>query len=231
MKICGLQKTTLLDFPGHVAAVLFTGGCNFRCPFCHNSSLLGSYCPDEISQDQVLDFLNKRKHILDGLCISGGEPALQSDLEDFILQARSLGYLIKLDTNGSCPDILKSLCEKDLLDYVAMDIKAGPENYPKAAGRADLYLEPVNESISFLLKGTVPFEFRTTAVKGIHTSKDFEQIGPWIQGAEAYYIQNYKDSQEVLQPDTYAPFTPRELQEFADLVRPYVGKAELRGVD
>ena len=128
MKICGLQKTTLLDFPGHVAATVFTGGCNFRCPFCHNSGLLPSWSQELFTADEVLEFLTKRRGVLEGVCITGGEPSLQPDLEDFIRRIRSLGFLVKLDTNGSRPEVLKDLCGKGLLDYVAMDIKAGPDH-------------------------------------------------------------------------------------------------------
>ena len=156
MKICGLQKTTLLDFPGHVAATIFTGGCNFRCPFCHNSDLLGNDAPAAFTDEEVLDFLKKRRGILEGAAITGGEPTLQPDLEDFIQKVRALEYQIKLDTNGYRPEVLKRLCEKGLVDYVAMDIKACEERYPAVAGVSSLQMENIRESIEFLKSGLFP---------------------------------------------------------------------------
>lgn len=231
MNICGLQKTTLLDFPGHVAAVVFTGGCNFQCPFCHNSSLISGPGPDQLEQKEVLAFLNRRRSILQGLCITGGEPTLQPDLEDFIRAVRALGLKIKLDTNGYRPQVLKDLCRKGLIDYVAMDIKAGKEHYKKASGLEAPDMERISGSIAFLLEDHVPYEFRTTAVKGIHTAEDFRQIGSWIQGASAYFIQNFTDNGQVLRPGIYESFSPRELMDFADLVRPSVSQVSIRGVD
>ena len=149
MKICGLQKTTLLDFPGHVAATIFTGGCNFRCPFCHNSDLLGNDAPAAFSEDEILNFLKKRRGILEGVAITGGEPTLQPDLRDFIIKIRELGYQIKLDTNGYRPDVLKSLCQDGLIDYVAMDIKTCKERYPVVAGIPSLQMDKIEESVSF----------------------------------------------------------------------------------
>ena len=231
MKISGLQKTTLLDFPGHVAATIFTGGCNFRCPFCHNSGLLPSWTPQLFTEEGLLEFLKKRRGILEGVCITGGEPTLQADLEDFIRSIRSLCFLVKLDTNGARPRILKDLCTKGLLDYVAMDIKAGPGNYAKAAGVPGLNLDVIDESIRFLLKNTVPYEFRTTAVRGIHTAQDFREMGEWIKGCSRYYIQNFTDNGEVLFPETFESFQRSELEEFAQIIRPFVGQVQLRGVD
>lgn len=231
MKICGLQKTTLLDFPGRVAATIFTGGCNFRCPFCHNSELLGSEAEEYESQEDILAFLNKRKSILKGVCITGGEPTLQPDLEDFIRSVRNLGLAVKLDTNGYRPHILKDLCEKGLLDFVAMDIKAGRDHYGEVTGADGLSMERIDESIGFLLSGSVPYEFRTTVVRGLHTSEDFRQIGPWINGCPDYFLQCFTESGQVLVPGIYSDFTKDEMLEFADLVRPYVGHVSLRGID
>ena len=231
MKICGLQKTTLLDFPGRVAATVFTGGCNFRCPFCHNSDLLENNAAEEYSAEEILAFLKKRRRILEGVCITGGEPTLQTDLEDFIKDIRSLGLPVKLDTNGYRPDVLKNLCEKRLLDYVAMDIKAGRGNYGAAAGiDSMLHMERIDESIRFLLTGSVSYEMRTTVVRGIHTAEDFRQIGPWIRGCSRYYLQCFEESEHVLIPGTYAPFSREELLAFAELIRPFVGQAALRGI-
>lgn len=231
MKICGLQKTTLLDFPGKVAATLFTGGCNFRCPFCHNSGLLSVDAEELYTPGEILRFLEKRKNILEGVCITGGEPTLQPDLEDFIRDIRSLGLAVKLDTNGYRPDILKALCRKGLLDYVAMDIKGGRNRYGAAAGIRDLSMDRIDESVRFLLEETVPYEFRTTVVRGIHGAEDFRQIGPWIRGCRRYFLQAFTDSGDILVPQTYAAFSGREMMEFAELVRPFVDNVSLRGID
>ena len=231
MKICGLQKTTLLDFPGHVAATVFTGGCNFRCPFCHNSELLPGTVEAEYETGEVLDFLRKRKGILEGVCITGGEPTLQPDLEDFIRSVRELGLLVKLDTNGYKPDLLRDFCRKGLVDFVAMDIKAGRSHYAAAACVDGMRLERIDESIRFLLEGSVPYEFRTTVVRGLHTEEDFREIGPWIQGCGNYYLQNFTESGQVLEPGVFSGFGKEELEGFAELVRPYVGQAALRGID
>ena len=231
MKICGLQKTTLLDFPGRVACTIFTGGCNFRCPFCHNSELLGSKAYEDYTEEEIFAFLNKRKGILEGVCITGGEPTLQPDLEDFIRRVRSLGLAVKLDTNGYKPDLLKDLCEKGLLDYVAMDIKAARDHYAEVAGAPGLAMEYIDESIEFLLTGSVPYEFRTTVVRGLHTADDFSKIGPWIKGCPRYYLQCFTESGQVLVPGVYSDFTRDEMMVFADLVRPYVGQVALRGID
>lgn len=230
MKICGLQKTTLLDFPGHVAATVFTGGCNFCCPFCQNSEIISFDAEADYTDEEVLSFLKKRAGILEGICITGGEPALQPDLAGFIRKVKELGLLVKLDTNGYQTDMLKRLVKDGLLDYVAMDIKAGPDHYAAAAGLPSMNLDPVKESISFLLSGIIPYEFRTTVVNGIHTSRDFEQIGPWIKGCPQYFLQNFKDSEFVLQPG-FTGFSPGELQEFADIVKPFVGSVSIRGID
>ncbi|SET72493.1 pyruvate formate lyase activating enzyme [Lacrimispora sphenoides] len=230
MKLCGLQKTTLLDFPGHVAATIFLGGCNFRCPFCHNSGLIGNEAESLFSEEEILDFLKKRKGILEGVCITGGEPTLSEDLEPFIRKIRDLGYLIKLDTNGYRPEVLKKLASNGLLDYVAMDIKAGRENYPKAAGIRGLRMKDIEESAAFLLQGTIPFEFRTTAVKGIHSLRDFIDIGEWLTGCPNYYLQNYVDSDQVLCPG-FQPFSREELNQFLNILKPLIPNAMLRGVE
>ncbi len=232
IKICGLQKTTLLDYPGHVAATIFLGGCNFRCPFCHNAELLGNDAPPQYSEGELLSFLKKRSGILEGVCITGGEPTLRPEgLEALIRKIRELGLSVKLDTNGSRPDVLRQLAAEGLLDYIAMDIKAGPDNYGTVCQVPDMDLTPVCESIAWLKGGTIPYEFRTTAVKGLHTAADFEQIGPWIAGCGRYYLQNYKESDMVLKPDGFDSFSKKELLEFADIVKPYAETVQLRGID
>lgn len=231
MKICGLNKTTLLDYPGRVASTIFLGGCNFRCPFCHNSSLvLHPEMEPSISQEEILAFLKRRKGILEGVCITGGEPTLDRELPEFLKKIRELGYPIKLDTNGSRPDILKKLTEEHLVDKIAMDIKASPENYHRLTGIAAPDLDAIRESAAFLLHGTLDYEFRTTVVKELHTAADFLSIGQWLSGAKAYYLQAYKDSDTVLQPG-FCSYSLEELQHFRSLLLPYISSVEIRGMD
>lgn len=230
MKICGLQKTTLLDYPGHVAATVFTGGCNFRCPFCHNSDLLGNDAEEAFTEEYVLNFLKKRRGILEGVAITGGEPTLQPDLRDFILRVRELGYKIKLDTNGTRPDVLRDLCDSGFIDYVAMDIKTCKERYSDVAGIPSLHMEGILESVEYLKNGKIPFEFRTTVVKELHSAEDFERIGQWISGCPHYYLQNFVDSDNVL-VDGFSAYPKEELLDFIEILKPYIPNAELRGVD
>lgn len=230
MKIGGFQKTTLLDFPGHIACTVFTDGCNFRCPFCHNSPLLERLPDDELEDDgEVFKLLEKRKGILDGVAITGGEPLMQGDIFDFIEKVKSMGYAVKLDTNGTYPEKLQELLSKKLLDYVAMDIKAPLEKYALVAG-TDKFNDRVKRSIEILLSCEIPYEFRTTAVKELHAKEDFEEIGKLIQGAKSYYIQCFKDSGNILEDGLSAP-TKKELEEFVEIAKKYVPNAELRGVD
>lgn len=231
MKICGLQKTTLLDFPGHVAATIFLGGCNFRCPFCHNKELLTNDAQALYTQEELLCFLKKRAAVLEGVCITGGEPTLfPEELESLIRCIRDYGYLIKLDTNGYRPAVLKHLCDEGLLDYVAMDIKTCPERYPVVTGTTELDMTRIRESVSFLIKGKVPYEFRTTVVRELHTAADFTQIGSWLKGCSAYFLQNYVESEHVLQPG-FSSCSAQELLAFAELLKPNIGHVELRGID
>ena len=229
--IHGLNKTTLLDYPGRVAATIFLGGCNFRCPFCQNSSLvLHPSMQPEISEEEVLTFLKKRTGILEGVCISGGEPTLSTDLEDFIQKIRQLGYPVKLDTNGSHPEILKNLAGKDLIQMAAVDIKACRENYPSLTGLLQPDLDAVQETVDFLLHGNLDYEFRTTVVRELHNEEDFLRIGTWLKGAKAYYLQAYKDSDEVLQPG-FSSYSLAELEHFRDILLKNISKVEIRGID
>lgn len=231
MKICGLNKTTLLDYPGKVAATIFLGSCNFRCPFCQNSPLvLHADREPEISREEVLAFLKKRAGILEGVCITGGEPTLNDDLEDFLKEIRALGYDIKLDTNGSRPHIIKDLVQKGFVDKIAMDIKACPENYGNAAGLLYPDMDSIQESAHFLLEGTVDYEFRTTVVKELHTEKDFREIGQWLKGAKSYFLQAYKDSEEVLQPG-FSSYSLEELEHFRNILLETIPLVEIRGMD
>ena len=235
LKICGLMKTTLLDFPGHVACTVFFGGCNFRCPFCHNSELLEMDIPAEYTEQEIFDFLKKRGATLEGVAITGGEPTLQRKLPDFIRKIREeYGLKIKLDTNGVNPQMVKKLIDEGQLDYVAMDIKAAPENYAAVCGikASQLPFEKITETKDLLREGRVPYEFRTTVVDGIHTGEDIEGIGKYIEGAENYFLQAYKDNERVL--NRLAGFTEPKietLKKYRDIIAPHVKHAEIRGVD
>lgn len=229
--IHGLNKTTLLDYPGRVAATIFLGSCNFRCPFCQNSSLVLRPAEEPvIPEEEVLSFLQKRQGILEGVCISGGEPTLAADLTDFIRQIRSLGYPVKLDTNGTNPALVKYLAENDLIQMTAVDIKACPENYPSLCGMLHPNLDAIRETVDFLLHGKMDYEFRTTVVKELHNEHDFVQIGQWLKGARAYYLQAYKDSDEVLQPG-FSSYSLEELEHFREILQATIPVVGIRGID
>ncbi len=231
MIINGLQKTTLLDYPTKVAATIFFGGCNFRCPFCHNMNLV--LHPEEalmLSEEEVLAFLKSRQGILDGVCITGGEPTLQKDLPAFIGKIKDLGYAVKLDTNGTNQKMLSELISHGILDHVAMDIKTAPDQYPTVCGLSNPDLASIRESVSLLLASDVSYEFRTTIVKEYHTEETMRQIGEWIRGAKAYYLQSYKDSEFV--PDhSLNACEKEELLCFIKILKPFVQSVSLRGVD
>ena len=230
MIIYGLQKLSLLDYPGKTACTVFTGGCNFRCPYCHNASLVvGLNKVEPVDYDEFFAFLNKRKNILDGVCITGGEPLLQPDIEDFIRKIKQLGYSVKLDTNGSFPDKLKHLVDENLIDYVAMDIKNSPEKYSLTAGVSELNFSKINNSVEFLLSNAVDYEFRTTVVKELHSKEDFVLIGEWIKGAKRYFIQSFIDSGDIL-GGTFSAYGKSELEEIEDLMQSFVKDTQIRGV-
>lgn len=250
MLILGLNKTTLLDYPGCVAATVFTGGCNFRCPFCQNSGLvLEPFVEDSsrdstrdstrgaISEEEILTFLKKRKNVLKGVCITGGEPTLQADLPDFLDRIRKMGYRVKLDTNGYQPEVLKELLTEGLLDYVAMDIKNCPDKYAKTAGLdfvdTGVNLERINKSIELLLGGDIEYEFRTTVVKELHTLDDMVQIGEWIRGAHAYFLQKFQDSGNNICEGYHEPDeeTMRKMQRTLSVMPGLEGKVYLRGME
>ena len=229
MDIHGLQKLTLLDFPGHVACTVFLAGCDFRCPFCHNGGLvLGGMAP-LMDDAALLDFLKKRQGLLDGVAVTGGEPLLRPDLPRLLERIKALGYAVKLDTNGGHPAALRALVSDGLVDYVAMDVKNSPAAYAATVGVPDFDLTPVMESATFLLSGAVDYEFRTTAVAEFHTDASFAAVAQWIAGAERYYIQCFADRDAVLQTGLHAP-TKEQLEHWADIVRPLVPHVELRGV-
>lgn len=230
MNISGLQKMTLLDYPEKIAATVFTGGCNFRCPFCHNASLvLNIGGAQTISEKEFFDFLIRRKGLLDGLCISGGEPLLQEGIATFLSDIKSLGFLVKLDTNGSFPSKLKELVGSGLIDYVAMDLKNSPAGYAETAGTDEEVLPQIGESAAFLLTDPVEYEFRTTVVKGFHTKEDFTAIGRWIRGAKRYFLQNFTDSGDLIRPGLRG-VERAELEAFADIVHAYVPSVQIRGI-
>lgn len=230
MNIQGLQKLTLLDFPEKVACTIFTAGCNFRCPFCHNASLVTHIDPEkDISVERIVEFLKKRWRVLDGVCISGGEPLLQPGLEEFIRRIKEIGYYVKLDTNGSNSRLLRHLTEQKLVDYVAMDIKNSPGKYGITIGNEDYNMEEIFRSVDFLLAGTVPYEFRTTVVREFHKREDFSAIGRWIKGADRYYLQNFQDSGDLIRKGLRA-YTKEILVQALEIVRRNVPNAELRGI-
>ena len=230
MDIQGLQKVTLLDFPGRVACTVFLAGCNFRCPFCHNASLVTHVDPDrKIPREEVTAFLKKRRGVLDGVCITGGEPLLAPELGDLIREIKNMGYEVKLDTNGSNAERLKTLTAAGMIDYVAMDIKNAPGKYGMTIGIDGYDMSNIFRSVEYLMSGKVPFEFRTTVVREFHKREDFEEIGRWLKGAPRYYLQGFVDSGDVIQPGLRA-YTKEIMDQALEIVRKYIPQAELRGV-
>ena len=230
MKIFGLQKMTLLDFPGHVACTVFLGGCDFRCPFCHNFELVEGTSPAVMEEDELLSFLKKRSGLLDGVAITGGEPCLHPGLPELMKKIHDLGFQVKLDTNGAHPALLGSILEQSLADYVAMDIKNSPENYARTVGLKEIDLAPIRESVQLLMEGKTDYEFRTTVVQELHAAADFERIGPWIAGARRYFLQAFTDRDSVPFGGLHAP-SADAMRAYAEIVRPYVPETALRGVD
>ena len=229
MEIQGLQKLTLLDWPGRVVCTVFLGGCDFRCPFCHNTDLVTGHMPEGIMAQELFALLRKRKGVLDGVCVTGGEPLLYFGLEKLLGGIKDLGYPVKLDTNGNHPQRLRALYEQGYIDYVAMDIKNSPERYAETAGIPALDLGPIRESVSWLLTGTVNFEFRTTVVRQLHSEEDFLAIGAWIRGAERYFLQTFVNRDRVPRSGLTA-WERADMERFADLVRPLVPSVQLRGI-
>lgn len=230
MDFRGLQKTTLLDYPGIIAATVFTAGCNFRCPFCHNGDLvLAANSLPRIEETEVLDFLQKRKGILKGLCISGGEPTLQKGLPEFIHKVKDLGYLVKLDTNGSNPEMLKALLENGLLNYVAMDIKNSPDYYEKTTDATGFSMEAISKSIGLLRQAGIPCEFRTTLVKELHTEADMRAIAHWLPKEIPYYLQCYEENEQVIKPGFHPP-TKETMERYREILSEKLEQVYLRGV-
>ena len=232
MRICGLQKLSMVDYPGKLAATVFTGGCNLRCPFCHNALLVTRLAenPESYSSEEVLIFLSSRRGLLDGVVLSGGEPLLQGGALDFLAQVRQMGFAVKLDTNGCYPDILAQILERNLVDYVAMDVKNCREKYAQTAGLPSFDLSPIDESLRLLRQSGLDYELRTTIVKEFHTAEDIRAIGEWCHGAPHYFLQNFVDSGNLIGAGFHA-VEPLELQAFADAARPYFKDVQLRGID
>lgn len=230
MKFYGMQKMTLLDYPGYVACTLFTGGCNFRCPFCHNALLVLDL--DEnytIPEEEVLAFLKKRQGLLDGVCVTGGEPLINKDIGDFLSKVKELGFKIKLDTNGTNPALLKELVSQNLVDYVAVDIKNSPEKYAETVGLKSFDMSTINETVNFLMNGCVDYEFRTTVTKQFHTEKSMEEAARFIRGAKRYFLQNFVDSGNLIGSGITGQ-SKEEMEKLLSVVKKYVPDSCLRGI-
>ena len=229
MDIAGLQKLTLLDYPGKVACTVFLSGCNYRCPYCHNAELIDRILPPVMDEEELLAFLSKRRGLLDGVCVTGGEPTLRGEeLTALIRRVKALSYAVKLDTNGTHPDILKALVHEGLIDYVAMDIKNSPDRWARTAGLPGADLAPVRESVSFLLSGQVDYEFRTTVVREYFDDNSFLGIGPWIRGAKRYFLQPFTDRDTVPADGLTSP-TDEELARYVRIMRPFCPDTRIRG--
>lgn len=230
MKFYGMQKMTLLDYPGYVACTLFTGGCNFRCPFCHNALLVLDL--DEnytIPEEEVLAFLKKRQGLLDGVCVTGGEPLINKDIGDFLSKVKELGFKIKLDTNGTNPALLKELVLQKLVDYVAVDIKNSPEKYAETVGLKSFDMSTINQTVNFLMTGSVDYEFRTTVTKQFHTEKSMEEAARFIRGAKRYFLQNFVDSGNLIGSGITGQ-SKEEMEKLLSVVKKYVPDSCLRGI-
>ncbi len=229
MLIHGLQKMTLLDYPGYVACTVFLNGCDFRCPYCHNFELVDGTAQALMDDEEFFAFLGKRKGLLDGVCISGGEPLLHKDIDDFIRRIGEMGYKVKLDTNGYHPDMLKKLIDEGLLDYIAMDIKNSFAKYAVTTGTPNIDTSIIKKSISIIMNSGVDYEFRTTVAGGLHQADDFEQIGAMIPDAKAYYLQQFTMRDTVPDRGLYSP-SAEEMDTFLKIVKKHVDSAHLRGV-
>ena len=228
MQIAGIQKITLVDFPGHVAATIFTRGCSFRCPFCHNPELV---LPEKYSalldEQQVFDFLETRYGKLTGICITGGEPLMQPDIDTFISHLKALSFDVKLDTNGSYPDMLEKIIKDGDIDYIAMDIKASPDKYATAAG-TKIKIADIRRSIKLVMESGIDYEFRTTVCKPIHEVADFEDLGKMIKGAKRYFLQNFVQSKHVNSVTEYLPLSSKELLDAREIMERYVDEVGIR---
>lgn len=229
MLIKGFQKLTLLDFPGRTACTVFTGGCNYRCPFCHNAVLVTENDGEYYTEEEIFEHLEKRRGIIDGVAVTGGEPLLQKDIESFLYEIKDRGFAVKLDTNGSFPEKLEGILQLGIADYVAMDIKNRPEKYAETVGLEKFDIAPVRRSIDLLMNSGVEYEFRTTVVSDFHTADDIEALAQWIQGAKRYYLQNFVDSGNLID-GTCTGVSPSTMREMLDRARKFIPGAELRGL-
>ena len=230
MMLHGLQKMTLLDFPGRVACTVFLGGCDFRCPFCHNYELADGSARPVMDEAALMTFLEKRRGLLDGVAITGGEPCLRPDLPDLMRRIRGLGFAVKLDTNGTHPELLNVILREGLADYVAMDIKNSPQKYARTAGLAELDLTPIRRSVELLTEGSVDYEFRTTVVDELHEADDFEAIGAWIAGARRWFMQPFTDRDTVPYGGLHAP-SAEKMGAWLGIMRRYVPDSRIRGAE
>ena len=230
MDFAGMQSLTLLDFPGKVACILFVQGCNLRCPFCHNASLVRGGAENLYPEEKVLSFLKKRQGLLDGVVISGGEPLLYLELLPFLKKVRQLGYAIKVDTNGTHPDLLKQIISEGLADYVAMDIKNSPAFYAATTGISKPDIAAIDASRNFLMSGVADYEFRTTVVKGLHTQESIAELSSWIAGAKRYFLQGFKDSGDLLSPLNLSAFNEEEMNSLLEIAKKHTPNAQLRGI-
>lgn len=234
MKIAGLQKMTLLDYPGKVACTVFLDGCNFRCPFCHNTPLLENKAEPCMTEEELFAFLNKRKGVLDGVCVTGGEPTLQKELPDFLGKIKALGYAVKLDTNGYRPEVLRAVAEQGLVDYVAMDIKNSPDRYSQTTG-VPIDLKKIEESIFYLVSEKIGYEFRTTVVHPLHDAQSIWEMGEWLKNitggksVNALYLQAFTERDTVCFAGLSAP-TVETLEEYKSLLVHVARTVDLRGV-
>ena len=229
MLIKGLQKLTLLDYPDRIAATVFVGGCNFRCPFCHNASLVLAERggTEVIGEEEFFEYLRSRVGRLTGVCVSGGEPTLQHDIADFIRKIKAIGYAVKLDTNGYRPDVMKKLISEGLVDYVAMDIKSSKDGYGRCSGLSGIDISLIEESAEALMSGGVDFEFRTTVVRELHTEDDIRAIGEWLGGGERFFLQTFRDSGDIL-GSGYSAHSDEQMKRMLEILKNYIPRAELR---
>ena len=230
MRIAGLQKMTLLDFPGKVACTVFTAGCDFRCPFCHNYELTDRNVESVMTEEEFLRFLGRRKGLIDGVAVTGGEPCMQQDLPEFLAKIRDLGFLVKLDTNGNHPEVLERILDEGLADYVAMDVKNSPDRYAETSGLLHMDLSRIGQSIRLLMRGETDHEFRTTVVEELHGEEEIRAVCEWISGARRYYLQPFTDRDTVPYDGFHAP-SRDAMKRYLDIASGYVMQAEIRGMD
>ena len=230
MNIHGLQKMTLLDFPGRVACTVFLGQCDFRCPFCHNFELVDGSAPAVMTDEELFAFLRKRQGLLDGVAITGGEPCVHKDLPELLRRIRELGFAVKLDTNGNHPWLLRTILDEGLADYVAMDVKNSPAKYAETIGKERFSLAGVEESIHLIMESAPDYEFRTTVVEEFHDPQDFEEIGKMVRGAGRHFLQPFTDRDSVPFGNLHAP-SAETIRKYAEILRKYVTSVEIRGID